>query len=87
MRMLTFFEGFEPFRAKHFAEPSGDLPVLTRARAHIPKLVLCEPFARPSLTLALPHTLLHLTLTAQDMGLRVTIVATLGVPSSSSTSR
>jgi len=87
MRMLTFFEGFETFRAKHFAEPSGDLPVLTRARARIPKLVLCEPFARPPLTLALPHTLLHLTLTEQCMRLRVTIVAALGVPSTNSSSR
>jgi hypothetical protein len=86
MYMLTFFERFEPIRAKHLAEPSGDLPVLTRPglRARIPKLVLCEPFARAPLTVALPYALLHVTLTTQRTRLRVAIVAATAVPSSSS---
>ena len=85
MRIRTFFERFEPIRAKHFAEPSSDLPILTRPRprACIPKLVLCKPFARAPLAVALPHTLLHLTLTTQRTGLCVAIVAASAVPSSS----
>jgi len=86
-RMLTFFECFKPIRAKQFAEPSGDLPVLTRPRTRISKLVLCEPFARAPLTLALPHALFHLTLMAQRTRLHVAIVVpAIGIPSSSSSS-